>query len=166
MGGEKYGICIGSRATRKCPDRRRYRSNYSVSNPRSPEIKFYLGGALPARAGADTGTGSGVLGYVNEYVRRATLATSAEERLNSWKQIAAFFLGATSCTVKRWEKGRGLPVHPMPGGARSGVFAYTSELSEWLRAPVHWKRRQFRIGVCSFADGGRNPRKTIGLYRK
>jgi tetratricopeptide (TPR) repeat protein len=60
--------------------------------------------------------------------------TAARERLDSWKQIAAFF-GRDERTVKRWEKERGLPVHRMPGGTRSGVFAYTRELSEWLKAP-------------------------------
>src|SRR5215472_8661355 len=53
------------------------------------------------------------------------------ERLDSWKQIAAFFDRAER-TVKRWENERGLPVHRVPGGSRSAVFAYTSELAEWL----------------------------------
>ena len=52
-------------------------------------------------------------------------------RLDSWKEIATFF-GREERTVKRWEKERGLPVHRVPGPARSGVFAYTAELSEWL----------------------------------
>jgi tetratricopeptide (TPR) repeat protein len=52
-------------------------------------------------------------------------------RLDSWKEIATFF-GREERTVKRWEKERGLPVHRVPGPARSGVFAYTGELSEWL----------------------------------
>ena len=51
--------------------------------------------------------------------------------LVSWKEIAAF-LGRSERTVKRWERERGLPVHRVPGGERSGVFAYSSELSVWL----------------------------------
>lgn len=54
------------------------------------------------------------------------------KRLDSWKEIAAFF-GRAERTVKRWETERGLPVHRVPGGGRSAVFAYTNELLEWLR---------------------------------
>jgi len=54
-------------------------------------------------------------------------------RLDSWKAIAAFF-DRDERTVKRWEKQRGLPVHRLPGREKSGVFAYTAELSEWLES--------------------------------
>src|SRR5450759_3300358 len=53
-------------------------------------------------------------------------------RLDSWKEIAAFF-GRDERTVRRWEKERGLPAHRVPGGERGGVFAYTEELREWLK---------------------------------
>ncbi|MGA8492948.1 MAG: tetratricopeptide repeat protein [Terriglobales bacterium] len=59
---------------------------------------------------------------------------ASHRRLDSWKEIAAFF-GRDERTVKRWEKERALPVHRVPGGVRSGVFAYTDELSQWLRDP-------------------------------
>ena len=59
---------------------------------------------------------------------------STGKRLDSWKEIAAFFARAER-TVKRWEVERGLPVHRVPGGARSAVFAYSDELAEWLKAP-------------------------------
>jgi hypothetical protein len=36
--------------------------------------------------------------------------------------------------VRRWERERRLPVHRVPGGERSGVFAYVDELDRWLRA--------------------------------
>ena len=52
--------------------------------------------------------------------------------LDSWKEIAAFF-GRAERTVKRWEAERGLPVHRVPGGGRSAVFAYTNELADWLK---------------------------------
>ncbi len=54
------------------------------------------------------------------------------KRLDSWKEIAAFF-GRAERTVKRWESERGLPVHRVPGGGRSAVFAYSNELADWLR---------------------------------
>ena len=55
-----------------------------------------------------------------------------DHRLDSWKEIAAFF-GRDERTVRRWEKERGLPAHRVPGGARGGVFAFTSELADWLQ---------------------------------
>lgn len=58
-------------------------------------------------------------------------AVSGEKRLNSWKEIASFF-GCDERTVKRWETARGLPVHRVPNGLRSPVFAYESELRAWL----------------------------------
>jgi Tfp pilus assembly protein PilF len=59
----------------------------------------------------------------------------SHRRLDSWKEIAAFF-GRDERTVKRWEKERALPVHRVPGGVRSGVFAYTDELAQWLKDPA------------------------------
>jgi len=56
------------------------------------------------------------------------------QRLDSWKEIAAFFARAER-TVKRWEVERGLPVHRVPGRGRSAVFAYTNELADWLKGP-------------------------------
>jgi tetratricopeptide (TPR) repeat protein len=55
------------------------------------------------------------------------------KRLDSWKEIAAFF-GRDERTVKRWEKSRALPVHRVPGSQRSGVFAYSRELTQWLNS--------------------------------
>jgi tetratricopeptide (TPR) repeat protein len=57
---------------------------------------------------------------------------SSGKRLDSWKEIAAFF-GRAERTVKRWETERGLPVHRVPGGGRSAVFAYSDELADWLK---------------------------------
>src|ERR1700735_5549755 len=54
------------------------------------------------------------------------------KRPDSWKEIAAF-LGRAERTVKRWESERGLPVHRVPGGGRSAVFAYANELADWLK---------------------------------
>src|ERR1700722_14073864 len=55
-------------------------------------------------------------------------------RLGSWKEIAAFFESDES-TVRGWEKDRGLPIHRVPGGAGTKVFAYTAELTQWLERP-------------------------------
>lgn len=53
------------------------------------------------------------------------------QRLDSWKEIAAFF-DRDERTVKRWEKERGLPVHRVPGNGKRVVFAYSYELRRWL----------------------------------
>ena len=52
--------------------------------------------------------------------------------LVSWKAIAVY-LNRSESTVKRWEQERGLPVHRVPGGERGGVFAYSTELTNWLQ---------------------------------
>lgn len=57
-----------------------------------------------------------------------------ERRLDSWKEIAAFF-GRDERTVRRWEKESALPVHRVPGAAKGRVFAYESELDLWLSTP-------------------------------
>jgi tetratricopeptide (TPR) repeat protein len=62
----------------------------------------------------------------------ATSDPLSGKRLDSWKEIATF-LGRAERTVKRWETERGLPVHRVPGGGRSAVFAYSDELTEWLK---------------------------------
>ena len=58
----------------------------------------------------------------------------ANRRLDSWKEIAAFF-DRDERTVRRWEKERSLPVHRMPGKPRGSVYAFSSELSQWLNTP-------------------------------
>jgi len=55
---------------------------------------------------------------------------SSEERLSSWKSIAAF-LGRDERTAQRWERHRKLPVHRVPG-QRGTVFAYRDELVSWM----------------------------------
>src|SRR5215217_3188025 len=54
-----------------------------------------------------------------------------DQRLKSWKEIAAFF-GTDERTVRRWE-GRGLPVRRVPGGGRATVYAEVAELEHWMR---------------------------------
>lgn len=59
---------------------------------------------------------------------------AANRRLGSWKEIALFF-ASDERTVRRWEKERGLPIHRVPGGSGTKVFAYTTELGQWLKRP-------------------------------
>jgi hypothetical protein len=54
------------------------------------------------------------------------------ERLDSWKAIADY-LDRDVATVRRWERLHRLPIRRIAGRGRS-VFAYVSEIDEWLRA--------------------------------
>ena len=62
------------------------------------------------------------------------VASDRERRLDSWKEIAAFF-GRDERTVRRWEKEGALPVYRVPGTAKGRVFAYAGELDLWLSTP-------------------------------
>src|SRR5215475_1083356 len=55
---------------------------------------------------------------------------SAEDRLDSWKEIAAYLRKGLR-TVQRWERTDGLPVRRLGQGS---VFAYKSELDGWWQA--------------------------------
>lgn len=54
-------------------------------------------------------------------------------RLVGWKDIASY-LGKADRTVKRWGSERGLPVHRVPGTAKTSVYAYPAELDQWLES--------------------------------
>src|SRR5688572_22548050 len=52
-------------------------------------------------------------------------------RLDSWKEIAAY-LKRDITTVQRWEKRERLPVHRHVHERRGSVYAYETELDQWL----------------------------------
>jgi len=52
--------------------------------------------------------------------------------LKSWKEIAAY-LDCSVRTCRRWEERYGLPIHRIGNAAKSGIFAYKSEVDAWLR---------------------------------
>lgn len=62
------------------------------------------------------------------------------ERLDSWKQIAAY-LKRDIRTVQRWEKSEGLPVHRHHHLKRGSAFAFTDELDQW------WQGRGAELAV-------------------
>jgi tetratricopeptide (TPR) repeat protein len=74
--------------------------------------------------------------------------SNESQRIDSWKEIAAFF-GRDERTVKRWEGQRGLPVHRVPGG-RGTVYAFTEELTAWLRSS---QEREAQSAVAAVAPG-------------
>ena len=55
------------------------------------------------------------------------------KRLESWKEIAAFF-DRDERTVHRWEKELGMPVYRLPG-FKGRVYAFSDELALWSRTP-------------------------------
>lgn len=56
---------------------------------------------------------------------------SAEDRLDSWKEISAY-LKRDVTTVQRWEKREGMPVHRHVHDKLGSVYAYRSELDAWM----------------------------------
>jgi Tol biopolymer transport system component len=73
-------------------------------------------------------------------------APSAGERLESWKEIAAY-LGRTERTARRWEKAEALPVFRHAHAKRDSVYAYKADLDAWRRS-----RRTRRDEGCASAD--------------
>ncbi len=67
-----------------------------------------------------------------------------KEILDSWKAISDY-LGREIRTCYRWEKELGLPIYRIDSGSmRSKVFAYRSEIDEWLKEraesrKIRWK---------------------------
>ena len=55
-----------------------------------------------------------------------------EERLDSWKEIAAY-LKRDVTTVQRWERQEGMPVHRHLHHKRGSVYALSSELDAWVQ---------------------------------
>lgn len=56
----------------------------------------------------------------------------APERLESWKEIAAY-LNRDVTTVQRWERREGMPVHRHLHDKRGSVYALGSELDAWQK---------------------------------
>ncbi len=82
--------------------------------------------------------------------------------LASWKSIGQFF-HCDERTVKRWEQERGLPVHRAPGGKRGYVFAYISELNNWLRIREQHENPDSTGGEMAFAVTPSLPRSASAV---
>jgi TolB-like protein/tetratricopeptide (TPR) repeat protein len=63
----------------------------------------------------------------------APSAKPPEDRLDSWKEIAAY-LNRDVTTVQRWEKREGMPVHRHVHDKLGSVYASRAELDEWTRS--------------------------------
>lgn len=79
-------------------------------------------------------------------------------RLDSWKEIADY-LGKGERTVKRWECERCLPIRHVPGHGHGSVYAFTSELDEWLLSQTTRKQEppQEIAAVGEAANGTEEP---------
>src|SRR5580692_4778480 len=63
----------------------------------------------------------------------APSARPPEDRLDSWKEIAAY-LNRDVTTVQRWEKREGMPVHRHLHDRIGSVYASRAELDTWARS--------------------------------
>jgi dienelactone hydrolase len=63
--------------------------------------------------------------------------------LESWKEIAAH-LHRNVRTCQLWERDHGLPVHRLDGSPKARVFAYPTELDQWLHDKLHEHDRDAR----------------------
>lgn len=77
-----------------------------------------------------------------------------EERLDSWKEIAAY-LNRSVRTVKRWEREEGMPVHRHQHRTLGSVYAHRTEIDAWresVRRTEPAPERTRSIAVLSFAN--------------
>ena len=78
-----------------------------------------------------------------------------EERLDSWKEIAAY-LDRDVTTVQRWEKREGMPVHRHLHDKRGSVYAVPAELDDWRqrrKLPTDESKRGVLVQPGPPADG-------------
>src|SRR5947208_13686436 len=61
------------------------------------------------------------------------VGTTPEDRLDSWKEIAAYFKRDVT-TVQRWERREGMPVRRHVHDKLGSVYAFRSELNAWARS--------------------------------
>jgi Tol biopolymer transport system component len=76
--------------------------------------------------------------------------TPLEDRLDSWKEIAAY-LGRGVRTVQRWERKDGLPVHRLAHDKRGTIYARREELAAW------WESRRVTLASQPLAGAAAMP---------
>ncbi len=85
-------------------------------------------------------------------LRHGQGAYSSAERLDSWKEIAAYLRHSVR-TVRRWEN-EGLPVHRHAHKKKSAIYAYKPEVDLWWRDGRALERPQV-TGRQRWLPGGR-----------
>ncbi len=83
------------------------------------------------------------------------LNAAAEDRLDSWKEIAAFLKRGVR-TVQRWERTEALPVHRHQHAKLGSVYALKSEVAAWRDS------RGRRLGAAPSAAGAVRPSAAAG----
>jgi tetratricopeptide (TPR) repeat protein len=87
---------------------------------------------------------------------------TGSRRLIGWKSIGQF-LRCTERTARRWEAYRGMPVHRIPGGGRSSVWATPEELNSWLQALPSEVQATLRAEASSDEASGAATADTIAF---
>ena len=80
------------------------------------------------------------------------LANPADDRLDSWKEIAAY-LRRDVTTVQRWEKREGMPVHRHVHDKAGSVYGFRTELDAWFERRRLGLRGEGEPGAPSHASG-------------
>src|SRR3981081_3631894 len=76
------------------------------------------------------------------YQEMAAASLGPEDRLDSWKEIAAYLKRGVR-TVQRWERSNGLPVRRLEREKHGVVYAYKAELDAW------WHSRQQSVSTAA-----------------
>ncbi len=98
------------------------------------------------------------MGDVSPAPRDVSPVSAADDRLDSWKEIASYLKRDVS-TVQRWEKKEGLPVHRLPHDKLGSVFAFKPELDAW------WNRGRQRIEAAETSPRWERTRDTLLDWR-
>ena len=83
--------------------------------------------------------------------RKAPLPSELPDRLDLWKEIAAY-LNRHVSTVQRWEKAEGMPVHRHLHGTLGSAYAYRSELDAWRAHRARRRQLQWPAAIVTAAE--------------
>jgi TolB-like protein len=87
------------------------------------------------------------------------VADSPTDRLESWKEIAAY-LNRGVRTVRRWETEEGLPVHRHMHSSLGSVYAYKGEIDVWQQTR---RRREVARATTRQSAAATGPTKSIAV---
>jgi len=82
-------------------------------------------------------------------------ASSPGDRLDSWKEIAAY-LKCSERTVRRWED-EGLPIHRHTHKKKAGIYGYKAEIDAW------WNNGRLRVEELEHSRASQKPYRSVWL---
>lgn len=97
---------------------------------KSDDLSFFLRDGPRVRSGAAVREARAEQHPVPNEPHPGISEPGSDERLDSWKQIAAY-LRRSVRSARRWEKEEGLPVYRCVPRGSDSVFAYRDELDDW-----------------------------------